>query len=218
MPHPNSKRAKAAKQKRAAQRRQRVVEDEATRAAKSQRIADREDAVRRQRRTARMRTVGTRAAIVVTVGLIATGLWLGLRPDPELPGVVRVADDGGGHVPNATYASATPTSGAHDGSTPTCGVYTSQLEAPLAVHALEHGAVVIWYDADRPEIGEELAALVEGYPSHVVVSPNDRLETAVVATAWNRLQTFNGAESEISDFVDTYRFRGPERQPCDRSA
>jgi hypothetical protein len=86
------------------------------------------------------------------------------------------------------------------------------------VHALEHGAVVIWYDADRPELGTELSELVDGYPSHVIVSPNNRLETPVIATAWNRLKSFSGAEPGVRDFVDTYRFRGPESEPCERSA
>jgi hypothetical protein len=218
VPHPNSKRAKAAKQKRAGQRRQRIAKNEATTAGTSPRTADREEAQLRRRRKARVRTIGRRFAIVVTVGLIATGLWFGLRPDPELSGVIRVADDGGGHVADATYASASPTSGAHDGSAPSCGLYSSQLEAPLAVHALEHGTVVIWYDAGKPEVGAELSDLVDSYTSHVIVSPNTRLETPVVATAWNRMKTFSGAEPGVRDFVDTYRFRGPEREPCERSA
>ena len=165
-----------------------------------------------------MRSVSRSVATLGTVGLIAAGLWLGLRPDPELPGVARVADEGGGHVTDATYESATPTSGAHDGVAPSCGLYSSQLDAPLAVHALEHGAVVIWYDANRSEVGTEIAELVERYPSHVIVSPNDGLDAPVVATAWNRTKTFSGAESGVGEFVDIYRFRGPESEPCERSA
>lgn len=218
MPHPNSKRAKAAKQKRAAHRRERIAMNEPTTAAGPRRTDERDVALRRARRNAWVRTLGRRVAIVGIVGLIATGLWFGLRPDPELSGAVRVADDGGGHVADATYASASPTSGAHEGTAPSCGLYSSQLEAPLAVHALEHGAVVIWYDAERPELGTKLSELVDGYPSHVIVSPNNRLETPVIATAWNRLKSFSGAEPEVRDFIDAYRFRGPEREPCERSA
>ena len=218
VPHPNSKRAKAAKQKRAAHRRERTATNESTTAAGPRRTAERDVALGRARRSAWVRNLGRRVAIVGIVGLIAAGLWFGLRPDPELSGVVRVADDGGGHVADATYASASPTSGAHEGTAPSCGLYSSQLEAPLAVHALEHGAVVIWYDAERPELGTELSELVDGYPSHVIVSPNNRLETPVIATAWNRLKSFSGAEPGVRDFIDTYRFRGPESEPCERSA
>jgi len=214
--HPNSKRAKAAKEKRSAERRDRVATGGSSASSETQRAAQRDEVLARRRRAARSRKVRNRGAIIVAVALVATGLWFGLRPDPELPGVTEVADDGGGHITNAAYASATPTSGRHIAASPNCGTRATQLDAPLAVHALEHGVVLVWYDAKRPELGTQLADLVSKWKSHVIVSPNARLRTAIVATAWDRLKAYPSVTPEINDFIKTYRFRGPESVACDR--
>jgi len=36
----------------------------------------------------------------------------------------------------------------------------------------------------------------------------------VVATAWNRFKTYDGADPEIAAFVETYRNGGPESLRC----
>jgi len=137
------------------------------------------------------------------------------RPDPELEGVSRPRSLGGGHVAAASYDTPTPTSGAHDASAPGCATYREPLEPALAVHALEHGAVVLWYDADRPELADELDAVTEEWDSHVIVSANTGLDAPIVAAAWNRLKSYEPGDPEINDFVRTYRRRGPESVSCD---
>jgi hypothetical protein len=151
--------------------------------------------------------------VVVVVG---AGAFFLLRPDPELPGVERPTDQGRGHVTAPRYDTSTPTSGAHLAQAPACRSYAEPLDPGLAVHALEHGAVVIWYDTERAEeLRPELETIAGRWDSHVVLSPNTALDAPIVATAWNRLARYDEAGDDVGDFIDTYRRRGPERQPCD---
>jgi hypothetical protein len=213
-PHPQSKKAKSAKAKRAAAR---ATDDPHRSASKHEARLQRQiEQRRRKQRSARLRRVRN-----VVVGLVAGGLavgaaWLAFRPDPELAGVTRPTNRGGGHVATATYDSPTPTSGPHDGRAPRCGTYQEPLDLSLAVHGLEHGAVTLWYDAARPELADRLARATEEWDSHVIISPNEDIDRSIVATAWRRLKAFDDVGPEITEFVRTYRQRGPEREPCGR--
>jgi hypothetical protein len=83
------------------------------------------------------------------------------------------------------------------------------------VHALEHGAVVVWYRGDMAEeLEEPLLDMLGRWDSHVIVSPNDDLDAPIVATAWNRLKEYT-RPADVVEFVETYRGRGPEDIPCD---
>lgn len=214
MPHPGSKKAKAAKARR---RQQRATKDSAADRARAEARLERQiESRRRRERTARWRKVRTIGVTVLAVVLLGVGVWTVFRPDPELAGVTRPPNRGGGHISSATYDSATPTSGAHSARAPACSVYRQPLEPSLAVHGLEHGAVVLWYDADRPELADELVTSTAAFDSHVIISPNGGLTDPIVATAWNRLKAYEPGDPEIGEFVDTYRRRGPERVACDR--
>lgn len=213
-PHPNSKKARAAVARRAQARADR---DETKRLTKQEaRLARQLDERRKSQRRTRMRRVRNITAGVVVGAVAIGGVWYVVRPDPELAGVTRPSDRGGGHTTGAAYESATPTSGAHDSRATACGTYRDPLEPSLAVHALEHGAVVLWYDASRPELADELAAATEKWDSHVLISANTSLQEPIVATAWNRLKAYQPGDPELTDFVGTYRRRGPEQVPCDR--
>lgn len=169
----------------------------------------------RYRRVRRRRLRNVSVGIVVAAVVIA-GFWWVARPDPELAGVMTPRNRGGGHVASATYDSPTPASGAHDARAPSCGTYSEPLEPALAVHALEHGSVILWYDAAQPELVDELATMTEEWDSHVIISANADLDTPIVAAAWNRLKSYRAGDPEINDFVRTYRRRGPESVACDR--
>ena len=82
-----------------------------------------------------------------------------------------------------------------------------------AVHALEHRAVVVWYSEDNGEIAAGLREIVLKFDDHVILSPNNDLDRPVVATAWNRLKSYDNVDPEIEDFINTYRRRGPEQVP-----
>ncbi|MFP5579112.1 MAG: DUF3105 domain-containing protein [Acidimicrobiia bacterium] len=213
-PHPQSKKAKAAKAKRAQAR---TTQDPDKAASKQEARLERQIVRRRhQERKARLRRIRNIALGVVAVGVVAGGGWLAFRPDPELAGVIRPSNRGGGHVAAATFDSPTPTSGPHDARAPRCGTYREPLDPALAVHGLEHGAVVLWYDAARPELADELEDATEEWDTHVIISANGNVDRPVVATAWGRMKAYDAVDPEINEFVRTYRQRGPERQPCDR--
>lgn len=153
------------------------------------------------------------AAVVTAAGF---GLWLLFRPGPELAGVERFAIADRSHVTGATYDTPTPVAGPHDPRAPACGTYRGGLDPALAVHALEHGVVVLWYDASRPELADALEEATASFDSHVIIAANDAVTADVVATAWNRRKTYDADDPEITEFVRTYRRRGPERVPCPR--
>lgn len=175
----------------------------------------RQEAVAR-RRIERRRKLQRYAFTAVAVLVLAAGGYLLTRPDPEIAGVRRPPNLGRGHVNDALYASATPTSGEHRAESPRCGRTAQPLAGDLAVHALEHGVVVVWY---RPDINDasRIAAedLLRQWDSHWILSPNPEIEDPFVATAWNRLMTLEAPNETMREFVSTYRRRGPERVDCD---
>ncbi len=169
-------------------------------------------AKRRAQLRRRVRNVGVGTVLVALIGV--GGFFL-LRPGPEVEGVIKPPDRGRGHVANATYDTPTPTSGPHSASSPPCGFASQGLPLDLAVHALEHGAVVVWH---RPDIDAEARAQaleqLQEWDSHWILSPNPGIEEPFVATAWNRLMAFDEPSEGLAEFVDTYRRRGPERLDC----
>lgn len=215
MSHPKSRRAKAAKARRKTERAavdKTAPEYKAHIAQSEQKQIDKQ--LQRQRKAAAKRTK-TYVAVAVAVLLVVGVGWLLFRPGPELVGVERPSNDGRGHVSNASYADSTPTSGAHSASAPNCGTYPSPLDLDLAVHALEHGTVVLWFDQTNPALADELEDATTQWDSHVLITPSANLDAPVVATAWNRRMQFAEVDQGVTDFVDTYRKRGPESVRCD---
>lgn len=159
-----------------------------------------------------------RGAVYAALGILAVGalLFVVLKPDAEIEGVERPLNGGRDHVTQASFATATPTSGSHSATSPGCGVFTQALPLENAVHALEHGSVVIWYKPDISDTERQrLTGIVDRWDSHVIVSPNPGLTDPIVATAWNRLMRFDTVGDDLVEFVDVYRERGPEKVSCD---
>lgn len=187
---------------------------QAKRERREQRKAAEAAAARKARR--QRLVVRVIAGVAVAAGLAGIG-YLALRPDPEVPGVERPLNEGRAHVEPAeiAYDDAAPTSGAHLASAPACGVAPSQLDPGLAVHALEHGAVVLWYDPASDDLADRLPDILDDWDSHWILSPNSDIADPIVATAWNRRMSFQDAdEPALREFVETYRERGPERVSC----
>ena len=165
------------------------------------------------RRKRRVRNLGY--GILGTVA-VSSLLFVAVRPGAELTGVERPRNEGRNHVAAASYATATPTSGEHSASSVNCGVYSQTLPLDVAVHSLEHGAVIVWYTPDLADSERQsLEEMVNRWDSHVIVSPNPALTDPVVATAWNRLMRFENVGDDLAEFIDVYRERGPEKIRCD---
>ncbi len=187
------------------------------RARREERKAREEAEKKRDARRRQVRVVGI-GAVAVLIALVV-GFWLSQRLFPaELAGVEQPTNLGRGHIAAgepANYATATPTSGPHAASSARCGIYSQQIPAEFAVHALEHGAVVIWYRHDlEDEVGAALRDIVDDFDERVILSPNANMTEPIVATAWNRLKRYESVEPEIEEFITTYRGRGPERIGC----
>lgn len=187
----------------------------AKKARRLERQRQEEEAKARAQRRRRLRMVIGGAAGAVALAAV---VFFIVRPDPELPGVERPPNLGRDHLvvgESVTYASATPTSGPHAPNSPGCGIMTTPLALELAVHALEHGVVVVWHSLDlaQPQL-DELYALAREQTSHVIVSPNPGITEPIVATAWNRLARYDAPGDDLAEFIDVYRERGPEKLPC----
>ena len=204
-----------------AKKRQRTKKpvDERKRADKQARREERKAAEAKATQQA-MRARRLKRALAVAFGVVvvaALGVVLYPRLVPqELPGVTAPSNEGRAHVESGetvAYGTATPTSGPHSAGAPRCGVLSQQLAPELAVHALEHGSVVIWYQPDFDDVGD-LRIIVNRFDDRVILSPNGQLDQPIVATAWNRLKAYQTIDPEIEEFIETYRGRGPENVRC----
>lgn len=193
-----------------------ATRDEQKRERRARRKEEREAARRRKRRVRRLQ-YGAVAAVLLG-GVLALAVVL-FWPDPELEGVEQLPNEGREHLASGAsydYGDPAPASGPHARRAPRCGEYSDPLPPTLAVHALEHGAVVLWH---RPDVGDEvrdrLLGIMDEHDSHVIVSPNPDIRQPVVATAWQRRMRFADPEDPlVAEFVDTYRNRGPESVDC----
>lgn len=163
-----------------------------------------------------------RTGLMVAAGVLivgTAGFFIVQKAIPEeLPGVAKQTNNGRSHVTNnetVPYGTATPTSGTHSAGSAACGIFNQAFPPEFAVHALEHGAVVIWYQPGLDTaVVNDLASIVREFDDRVVLSPNPGMSDPVVATAWTRSKPYSGADPELTAFIETYRNRGPESLRC----
>ncbi len=192
-------------------------------AAKKARRAERQrleaEARAQAARKAKLRRGALTAAGVALLALAGFFVFSLFQPSTEVAGVEKPVSLGRNHLLQGetfNYASATPTSGTHAPSAPQCGVLAGGLPLEFAVHALEHGVVVVWYRPDlEADVLPELTTMIEAWNSNVIVAPNPRIAEPLVATAWNRLKRFDVVGPDVAEFIDVYRRRGPEGVTCD---
>lgn len=138
-----------------------------------------------------------------------------------LEGVTQHPNEGTEHVSPDTdveYDTTPPTSGPHYSGTVDAGFYTEAPPAGDIVHTLEHGAVVIYYDADAlsPEAEQSLnewASAHTGFWQSVVVVPHtdESVDSPYVLTAWRHSVRLSEYDTEIvRAFLAEYLGRGPE--------
>ena len=180
----------------------------------------------------RSRRIITGVAVIAGVALIA---WYLTRPvgssgdlaqtladgpaAAEAAGCTEVVDVGpyqpssqdGEHVAVlpalTTYPSIPPASGPHSPDTMPAGIYEEAMDLAPAIHSLEHGGVIVFYDPDIAP--EKIAALEEFYGgssagADVLVSPYDYPDqgeagalpdgTEMALVAWHFVQTCASAD------------------------
>jgi hypothetical protein len=121
----------------------------------------------------------------------------------------RMPDEGANHVPQTTvptYRSVPATSGPHwnlgDGVAPLYWrVYTSPVPEPAAVHNLEHGGIVIWYQSTAT--AEDIQKLTQFVQQQlgtsqfkILLSPWDGKDFGhpIAVTAWDWLLYLDSAD------------------------
>ena len=142
---------------------------------------------------------------------------LAARGAPILERIETMRDEGGGHLPQGQgipYQSDPPTSGPHWPTPTEAGFYADRQWPEALVHALEHGNIVIYYDAP----GEESLTTIRGWTGlyrgvwdGVVATPKPGLATEIILTAWRRVLRLDPFDSAgAAAFIDRFRGRGPE--------
>lgn len=114
------------------------------------------------------------------------------------------------------YNSNPPTSGPHSAAV-TAGVYDEPVPKEQAVHNMEHGQVVVWYNCDggpQPldepacaELRDNLAAMVveaNGSGQLVVMTPYAEMDRRIALSAWQFLDAFDEFDAlRVRTFFDT---------------
>lgn len=193
------------------------AKEEKKRRRREERKAREESARRAKRRRQALITWGSVGVVLALIGLF---VWSQVKPKPEVEGVEKMSFEGDDHLAQGAgynYEDPVPTSGPHSPNPAPCNAFTQPVPLVRAVHAMEHGTVILWHRPDvDDEVRETLEDLRDQYDSHVIVSPNPDIEDAIVATAWRRRMRFENVENPLlAEFVDTYRKRGPEDIDCD---
>lgn len=166
----------------------------------------RQELVREQRRK-RLLYGGVTAVVVV---LLATLIYF--RFLQAIPGIADLGPQDRGHAVNVDVAAEPglpPAGGTHNPRWLNCGIYREPIEADLAVHSLEHGAVWVSYHPDLP--AGQVTTLEAYADNFTIVSPYPDLQTDVVVTAWGtRLLVDELPDERIEDFIARYKGAGPE--------
>jgi hypothetical protein len=121
--------------------------------------------------------------------------------------------------PLSSYRTQPPTSGPHNPTPLDAGVYSSPPDVYSALHALEHGAVIIWYAPNAPSsLVSELSSHYNepSNSDHIIVAPYNypdqgtagQLPTGkqMVLVAWHHMMQCGKVSLDATmDFVAHYR-------------
>lgn len=198
-------------------------------AAPQKRTRASEDALqRRVGSSASGRLSGTALVIVgigllVIVGLTAIALFALLSPGQTATVGTAQAMDGRTHISEGTaggpYSSTPAASGPHWEQPIPWGVYPSPIPQEPAIHNLEHGGVVIWYQVGQvsPTDVAALADYTRGWNSteryKVLVAPwaGADFGSPMAIVAWTWLLYMDEIDTELMDrFVEQHYGDAPE--------
>jgi hypothetical protein len=175
---------------------------------------------------------------LLLIGVILVILVLLFSAGASSNGSTAQPDDGSAHVTDGAacranpascglgeipYSSTPGTSGPHWNNPGQWGVYASPAAESQVIHNLEHGGIVIWYDAEALDDAAvtELADYVERQVSvgisgrfKFIVSPwggPGALDAPVVVTAWRQLLALDEVDlGAIDAFAGEHYGLAPE--------
>ncbi len=166
-----------------------------------------------------------RCALVLSVALLATLAWAcgGGSERPEYPFPVQTFNDlGRDHLGQGEtfdgYNSNPPTSGPHAPRPADWGVSSVPLPKEVAVHNMEHGGVVIWYNCNggpQPldeaaclELHDKLAAVTNAARDQgklVLLTTYQDMDHRIALTAWRTLDIFDEFDAaRITAFIASF--------------
>jgi hypothetical protein len=185
-------------------------------AASRQRRSASKIAAERRQKQSRTRGLAVAAVAVIAVAVIALVFFVRQRGEAALPdGTQTFGYVGAQHSSEPVdYAEHPPVGGVHDPVWQNCGFYADPVGNEHAVHSLEHGAVWITYAPDLPEAQIATLRDLAAGQSYILVSPMDDLPSPVVASAWNRQMTLDGADDpRLEEFIRAFRLSPQAPEP-----
>ena len=163
------------------------------------------------------------AAVVAALAIGAFVLFQGGGIELGVP----VSQLSGQHAPPYIYiqdvtidgepARIPPTSGNHFAQPSSYGFLGVPVEPEAAVHNMEHGSVVLWYQPNNADLAGKVNQLVRSLGQQCVVAGSFADQSfEITATVWGRafpLKAYN--EAELRAFIVEYRGKeGPEAGLC----
>ena len=131
--------------------------------------------------------------------------------------IQTIPDEGNAHITpgqTPTYQSQPPSSGPHNPTPLSAGIYDQPVDVTMEVHSLEHGYIVIHYKDIPGSSVDQLKQLVSRDPRKLILAPYPTMNYPVTLTAWDHLQTCTGVDqASILAFISSFRDRGPENVP-----
>ena len=116
----------------------------------------------------------------------------------------------------ADYTTIPPYGEEHDPRPLPCGIYSSTPTFEMVVHAMEHGAVVLWYTPNDLN-ADDITALTEISSKHLndndyaIQAPYGGLSAPLMLVAWGvRLPLEAVDERAIEQFFDEFHDEAPE--------
>lgn len=201
------------------QRQRRREGSQRAQASRERRMEAREQRKRRQTRFAIGGAVVVAAVIALLVVLLrSTGADLGYAIDtinsqhnPPYVYIPTITTDDGEMI------QIPPTSGNHLEQQSPYGFLGGPITPEEAVHNMEHGAMVIWYETDNPELASQVNQLVRTLGTQCIVAGSySEMSVDIAVTGWGRVlpqRVYN--ESELRAFIIKYRGElGPEAGVC----
>ncbi|MCY3558798.1 MAG: DUF3105 domain-containing protein [Chloroflexi bacterium] len=123
------------------------------------------------------------------------------------------------HLPagvSADYTVIPPYGEEHSPIPLACGIYSATPSFEMVVHAMEHGAVVLWYAPESLNV-DDIAALTEiasrhlNDSSYVIQAPYGGLDAPLMLVAWGVRLPLGGVDQRaIEQFFDEFHDEAPE--------
>jgi len=167
--------------------------------------------------------VGVLAALILVTGSSSTGAT-GFTAVPNgypypVQAIERINDRS--HFPLGQtyngYNSNPPTSGPHAAQPANWGVHDEPVAKEQAVHNMEHGGSVVWYNCnaapalssdDCTQLRNDLSSIVlplAAAGKHILMTPYDGMDSRIALTSWGFLDKFDQFDAtRVSKFIDTF--------------